>query len=216
MATAAPRDHTPQPTQQPTQSVRHSVRRNASWSGETFVEDLVAQAQALGADPRTARDRHGRDLMPAFPAEAAPVRHGFVADPLQGALGAAVEHGVRARHALIADAGAWAHDEGLYVLLVFPAERAGLQLSGGAVALAPAAASPGVRHDLVHALVTEAEGVGDLAKRPSRELEPAHGPVEVSAGDLRRVLSVDNAGLGGLRLIQQSGIDSHMSTVPRQ
>ena len=185
-------------------------------SGEAFVEDLVAQAQALGADPRAARNRHGRDLMPAFPAEAAPVRHGFVADPLQGALGAAVEHGVRARHAFIADAGAWTHDERLDVRLVFPAKRAGLELSGGGAALAPAAASPGVFHDLVHALVTEAEGVRDLAKRPSRELEPAHGPVEIRAGDLGRVLSVDDAGLGGLRLTQQIRIDSHMSTVPRQ
>jgi hypothetical protein len=64
--------------------------------------------------------------------------------------------------------------------------------------------------------MAEAEGVRDLAKRSSRELEPAHGPVEVGTGDLGRVLSVDDAGLRGLRLIQQSGIDSHMSTVPRQ
>ena len=66
------------------------------------------------------------------------------------------------------------------------------------------------------ALVAEAKRACDLAQRGIGELKPPHRPVKVGAGNLGRVLGVDDPRLGRFRLCQQAGIERHMSTVPRQ
>ncbi len=68
----------------------------------------------------------------------------------------------------------------------------------------------------MNALVAEAELPGDLAQRPARQLEPAYRPVEFAAEDLRVVLSSNDASLRGSRLSQQTRVQRHASTIPRQ
>ena len=74
---------------------------------------------------------------------------------------------------------------------------------------------PGRFHNLVHALVAQAEGLGDLAERRACELEPPHCSVELGARDVRRLVGVDDAGFGCFGLTQQAAIEWHPSTVPR-
>ncbi len=52
----------------------------------------------------------------------------------------------------------------------------------------------------MNTLVTQAEFLGDLAQRSSRQLEPTYRPVELGAGDLGVMLSIDGASLSGSRL----------------
>src|SRR4029077_13488564 len=66
--------------------------------------------------------------------------------------------------AAITDVDAGARDEPLHLLGGVPAERARPR-TGGLGALAPAPATAGCLHDLVHALMAEAERGGDLAER---------------------------------------------------
>ena len=55
----------------------------------------------------------------------------------------------------------------------------------------------------MNTLVTQAELLGDLAQRASRQLEPAYRPVELDPGDVGSLLSVEGASLRGPGLTQQ-------------
>jgi hypothetical protein len=57
--------------------------------------------------------------------------------------------------------------------------------------------------------MTEAERVGDLAKRPARQLEAAYGMVEVRAGHLHGAFGVYQPRFRGPRLLKQSAIERH-------
>ena len=78
----------------------------------------------------------------------------------------------------------------------------------------PATASPGRFHNLMHALMAQAKGLCDLAERCAPELEPTHRAVELGACNVCRLLGVDDAGFGCSGLVQQVGIERHVSTVP--
>src|SRR5690348_16737656 len=107
-------------------------------------------------------------------------------------------------------------DQFLDLLLVLPAERAGQELSGTGPAPTPAPGSAGRFNDLMNSLVTQAELLGDLAQRPSRQLESTYRSVELGAGGFGVTLSIEDASLGGSRLTEQPGVERHVSTVPRQ
>ena len=62
----------------------------------------------------------------------------------------------------------------------------------------------------MHALVAEAERVGDLAQRSAGQLKAAHRPVKLGPRHLRLVVGVDDACLGGLRLVKQAFVKGHV------
>src|SRR5215470_5545543 len=79
-----------------------------SGSAQLFLDDLVAQGHALGADPRLTRCCHGWDLLAALPAETAPHRRRVVTDPVHvpgygPGFGGGVEYHLRDVRAPIAD-----------------------------------------------------------------------------------------------------------------
>ncbi len=65
---------------------------------------------------------------------------------------------------------------------------------------APSAGAVDGLHDLVDPLVAEPEGVGDLAERPARGVQPADGVVVVDARDLGGMLQIEEPVAGLLRL----------------
>jgi hypothetical protein len=126
-----------------------------------LIHDLLAQAQALGTDPVVARRCHGRDLVAALPAPAAPFCPGLVADLADCHLRSddrlpRRQRGVRPADASAADEDSRASDKRLHPCLVPAAERAGLKLSFGGLAVPPAPAPPGSCHDLMDPLVAKA------------------------------------------------------------
>ncbi len=80
----------------------------------------------------------------------------------------------------------------------------------------PASAAPGRFHDLMDALMAEAERLGDFTERSARELEPAHRPVKPGSGDVSCLLGIDEARFSCLGLVQQVGIQRHASSVSRR
>jgi hypothetical protein len=58
-------------------------------------------------------------------------------------------------------------------------------------------------------LVAKAQRFGDLAQRAPRELQPAHGVVEVRPGHVGGPFGVDEARLGSTRVVQQFLVDRH-------
>ena len=95
-----------------------------------LAEYLVAQLQALAADSRVTGRRHGRDLIAAFPAEAAwrcpgPMR--YLLDRGDGCADRPAwlaHHRVCAARATVADASARSDDQLLDLLLALSAEGA--------------------------------------------------------------------------------------------
>jgi len=185
---------------------------------------LRALPQALVADPGPASRCHGCDLVAALAAEAAPFRAGFIAyshlpDGRNGSadgLAGDCLHVLYAVYASVTDEHARPGNQSFHVLLVLPAERASLELVRACAALAPASAPPGRFYNLMYALMAQAEGLCDLAKRCARELESAHRPVELGARDLSCLFGLDDPGLGCLGSVEQVYIERHSSTVPRQ
>lgn len=167
---------------------------------------LVAQADALDADPHIIGPRHGLDMLAALSAEAAAFVTSLVIHLPDCGYGSACRLAGRGQHRMdavnttVADIAMRPDDQLLDLLLVLPAERARKQVTEAGPAAAPASASPGRFHDLMNALVTDAEFFGYLAQRSSGKLEPAYRPVELGAGDFGVMLSIDEASLGGPRL----------------
>jgi hypothetical protein len=79
----------------------------------------------------------------------------------------------------------------------------------------PASAAPGRFHDLMDALMAEAERLGDFAERSARELESPHRPVKLGSGDVSCLLGIDEVALSCLGSVQQVRIQRHASTVSR-
>src|SRR5260370_5091640 len=104
----------------------------------------------------------------------------------------------------------------LALLLVLPAERAGQKLSSPGPTATPVPASAGRVNDLMNALMTQAELLGDLAQRPSGQLESAYRSVEFRSGGFGAALSIEYTSLRGSRLTQQPRVDPHVSTVATQ
>src|SRR5262249_40442352 len=157
----------------------------------------------LVADLGLSRRCHACDLMAAFPAETAPLRPGLPGDRahalepdrdrLPGGRYLGRNRRVCQGKAPVADAHVPpARDQRLCVLLVPSAERAARELFRGRPAAAPAPASAGGFHDLMDALVTEAKRARDLAQRGAGQLKPPDRAVKVSAGNLGRMLGVDD------------------------
>src|SRR5215472_5206788 len=100
------------------------------WLGPLVADYLVAQVQALVADPRVSGCCHGPDLVAALPAQAAPPVTGLVAHPPDRGDGRAGRRAGRGQHradavgTTVADAGIRPGDQLLDLLLVLPAERA--------------------------------------------------------------------------------------------
>lgn len=201
------------------------LRRSARAASVALVQPLAAylraQPQALVADSGATSRCHGGDLVAALAAEAAPFRAVLVvhllddrngrADPPAGSS----QRLVRSADAPVTDEYARTGDEGFNLLLLLPAERARWALSPAGAVSPPATASPGRFHNLMHALMAQAKGSCDLAERCARELEPTHCAVELCACNVRGLFGVDDAGFGCSGLIQQIGIERHVSTVPR-
>src|SRR5260370_4848284 len=115
----------------------HARGASGSWRRywRFLIDYLVAQFQALVADPRVTGRCHGRDLMAVLPAEAALFCPGLIAYPLDRGDGRAGGpaglgyHRVRAAYALVADVRARPGDQLLDLLLALPAERARQKVS---------------------------------------------------------------------------------------
>src|SRR5271166_5237178 len=99
-------------------------------AGRYFAHYLVAQFQALTADPRVSGRGHGRDLLAALPAEAALLRPGLITNLLDRGDGRAGHparlgyYRVRAAYASVADVSGRRADQHLDLLLALSAERA--------------------------------------------------------------------------------------------
>ena len=179
----------------------------AEWSGQPLGEDLTAQLQALGADPGAVGRGQTGHLVTALAAEAALLGHGLRGDRRDGGAGgpgrlAGGDRLAGHRDAAIADVDAGARDERLHLLGGAPAERAGPG-AGPFGGLAPGPAAAGALHDLVYALVAEAERGGDLAERRAGQVQAADGPVEFRPRALGGALGLDEIRLGDLRLVQK-------------
>jgi hypothetical protein len=72
----------------------------------------------------------------------------------------------------------------------------------------PAAGTAGLLDDLVHPLMAEAEGDGELAQRRAVQVQAPHGPVEIGAGHLGVTLGVDQPLLSPPGLAEQRFIHS--------
>jgi len=100
-----------------------------------LIQYLVAQFQALVADPRVSGRCHGRDLMAGLPAEAALFCPGLITYLLNRGDGRANRpagfgyHRVRAADASVADIRVRPRDQLLDLLLALPAERARQKVS---------------------------------------------------------------------------------------
>jgi hypothetical protein len=69
---------------------------------------------------------------------------------------------VRSGDAPVTDEYARTGDEGFYLFLLLPAERARWALSLAGAVSPPATASPGRFHNLMHALMTQAKGLSSI------------------------------------------------------
>jgi esterase/lipase superfamily enzyme len=194
------------------QYLRELIPLSALSAGDFLGDDLVAQGQALRADGRELRGRpsgpggHGGQagrLGAVLAAEAAPqaehvLRHGLHrAERGAGRLTGA-DHGLSQRDAPVADVHARAGDQLADLLLRLHAERALQPRLGQAAAGAsgPAAGAAGLLDDLVHPLVAQAQGRGDLAQRRAAQVQAPDGPVELRAGHLEVTFGVDQLLLG--------------------
>ncbi len=113
---------------------------------------------------------------------------------------------MHAAYAAVADRNARTIDQRFFLFFALSAERAELLLIRTGAMPAPAAAPSGPLHNLMHALMAQAERLCDLTKRRARQLESAHRTVELGASDVSRLFGVNDAGLGCLRLLQKVGI----------
>jgi hypothetical protein len=120
------------------------------------------------------------------------------------------DHAAGQAGAPVADVHAGAGDQLFHLLLRSPAERAGQQV-GVPAALSgahPAAGAAGLLDDLVHPLMAEAEGSGELAQGRAVQVQAAHGAVELGAGHLGVTLGVDQPLLGLPGLVEQCFVHS--------
>jgi hypothetical protein len=174
---------------------------------------LPAQPQAFVADLRGAGRDHDRDFVATLAAETAsfcPRLLAYTPDHDERCLDRPAGDGLnfmRITDACIADKDARTADEGLHLLLVLAAERAGLKFPGACRAMTPPPASPGTLNNLMNALMAQAQGLRDLAERRASELQAAHGSVKVRLRNRGFVLGIHQAGLCLAHLIQQHPID---------
>jgi GNAT superfamily N-acetyltransferase len=113
----------------------HETSRSPRRDGRYLAHYLVAQLQALAADPRISGRGHGRDLLAALPAEAALLRARLITNLLDRGDGRAgrparfAYYRVRAAYASVADVRGRRADQHLDLLLALSAERARQRVS---------------------------------------------------------------------------------------
>ena len=185
-------------------------------SGQFLDNDLVAQRQALLAnghrsgDLAASFDRHrgkAGDLMAMLAAEAAPrpsvlLRHGVHRPELGGGGVTGADHAPGQLDTPLADVHARSRYQLAYLGLRPPAERA-RQVGARIAPTAPAARTASSLHNLMHPLVTEPECGSDITKRRAVKMQPPHGAVKLSAGNIGVMLGIDQPLLSLPGLAQQ-------------